>query len=151
MRICELEEGRVIVMNQCDIICNDLRRNLMPPIPEMFDLYTSGKHALYRGDDLSNEQIEGLIACGSYWGNLIRIKYNHYINVREFERWTFWNALIFTFLWGQLWIDSDLIKEFLKSKQAKDVLQYISNPEWVSIGLCGASWGKIIEMCEKCY
>ena len=120
--------------------------NLTPPV--LYEEYLSARYIWFNTDQmLSDEQLEAVLACGNYWGAVIRTTYQRYVQRRGFDPKMFWNALVMVFVFGNIWIWETLFR--IQRKRIKQMIARYSYPEWVQVALCGANWSKVRKMCES--
>jgi len=118
-------------------------------IPEIgYEEYLKIKHEWFHSNKWpTKEEIANVICIGSHWGAVLRITYLNTVWRRKYPPHQFWNAVVKVFILGGLWVPE--FKRLLETKEAKQLIQKTTHPDWVPIGLMGCSWKKLKSMCEK--
>jgi len=140
-------------LNQTEVMENHILSRIEPSIPDMLHTYLSYIQKAIYGEGLPNkEEMEEIILTASHFGGLIRETYYNFVYKGPCNKQQFWNALISTFVMTGYWRqfqEGNVTKSILESGPYQEIIEHMSYPKWVELGLTGAGWSKIRRMCKK--
>lgn len=129
---------------QVNILTRYLLENSTPPIYDSEYRVVKYKwvwNVEWVGD---KEELQTIIAVGSYYASVLRNTYRRFIWLRGWDPRTFWDAVVKVFMWSGIW-DANW-EQLCREEKFKELAG--EKYEWVKMGLLGGSWKKLKTMCE---
>ena len=140
-------------LKQINDLTNYMLDNIEPKFEgALYDYIAGLTEYLYEGEIPDEDVMINIVLTGSHFGSLIRETYYNAVWKGPYKNECFWNALIFTFVMTRFWKAYSIyvnMEDLFKTELYQNIIEYMSYPEWIKVGICGESWSKIRKMCKS--